>query len=474
MIGLTTRAEATPGLTTGPRGWRAAAGLTAVAAGAAIITGAFLPWVAVFGGLIQVPGVRGGNGRILAAAGAVIAAAGLYHVIRGGYPARWLIGLGGFASLTFTGYLLIRLAVSMRALGGDPMVVANAGPGLWVAAAGSLAAFGTLFLPPASRAAVRRGGASRFLAWAADLESAGARRGLQIALGVVWLLDAALQYQPYMFGRGFVAQVLAPSAMGNPALVARPAMAAASLIGHDVAIWNALFATTQLALAAGLLWRRTARAALAGTIAWSLAVWWLGEGLGGLLTGTATPLTGAPGAAVLYALIAVLIWPAPAGKERGGPVAEGSPIGGRWARLAWLMLWASSAYLVLQPADRSRRGLHDLLSGLADAAPGWIASADRAAATAAGSSGVLVPAVIAAIFVLIGAGVLNRRTTRPALVLTAIVALVTWVAGENFGGIFTGTGTDPNTGPLLILLAAAFWPLGSTRHGADTGAGAPW
>ncbi len=37
----------------------------------------FLPWVQAFAGLIQIPGIRGGNGRILAAAGAVIAAAGI-------------------------------------------------------------------------------------------------------------------------------------------------------------------------------------------------------------------------------------------------------------------------------------------------------------------------------------------------------------------------------------------------------------
>ena len=30
------------------------------------------------------------------------------------------------------------------------------------------------------------------------------RRGLQICLGVVWLLDAALQYQPFMFRPFFV------------------------------------------------------------------------------------------------------------------------------------------------------------------------------------------------------------------------------------------------------------------------------
>jgi len=301
------------------------------------------------------------------------------------------------------------------------------------------------------------------LAWAGDRESAGARRGLQIALGVAWLLDAALQYQPYMFGKGFITQVLAPATMGNPGLVAGPAMAAARLVGHDVAAWNALFATTQLALAAGLLWRRTARAALAATIAWSLAVWWLGEGLGGLLTGTATPLTGAPGAAVLYAFLAVLAWPARPGRQPGRPVAEASPLGPIGARVAWLILWAGSAYLVVQASGRSPRALHDLLSGLAAAQPGWVASADRAAAAAVGSQGVVICAVLAAVFVLIGAGVLSARTTQPALALAVIAALVIWVAGENFGGIFTGQGTDPNTGPLLIVIAAAFWPRERTR-----------
>lgn len=45
------------------------------------------------------------------------------------------------------------------------------------------------------------------------------RRRLQIALAVLWLLDAALQYQPFMFSREFATQVLAPTAEGNPAPV---------------------------------------------------------------------------------------------------------------------------------------------------------------------------------------------------------------------------------------------------------------
>lgn len=65
----------------------------------------------------------------------------------------------------------------------------------------------------ATLAAARNRGTA--LAWIADRESAGARRGLQIALGLLWLLDDALQYQPYMFGEGFITQVLAPAAMAT-------------------------------------------------------------------------------------------------------------------------------------------------------------------------------------------------------------------------------------------------------------------
>ena len=58
------------------------------------------------------------------------------------------------------------------------------------------------------------------------------------------------------------------------------------------------------ALGLGIAWRPTVRLALAASIAWSLAVWWLGEGLGGILAGTASPVNGAPGPVLFYAILA--------------------------------------------------------------------------------------------------------------------------------------------------------------------------
>ena len=46
----------------------------------------------------------------------------------------------------------------------------------------------------------------------------------------------------------------------------------------------------------------------------------------------------------------------------------------------------------------------------------------------------------------------------PAWIL-GIFAAIIWVVGEALGTVFTGGGTDPNSGPLLALLALAYWPV---------------
>jgi hypothetical protein len=304
--------------------------------------------------------------------------------------------------------------------------------------------------------------------WSAGPPSAGPRRLLQIALGVIWVLDAALQFQPYMFRRGFVTGVIEPAGSGSPGVIASSVTEAGHLILRDVPVFNAAFATLQLALGVALLWRPTVRAALAGTAAWALAVWWLGEGAGGILTGSASPLTGAPGAALLYVFLAVLLWPPreqrpataapPPASAAAASVAAGSVLGPRGSRLLWLVLWGSSAYFLVQGQVRAPGALSSSIAGLADGEPGWLAALDRATASAVGTRGGVISLLLAVLFALIAAAVCVPPATRPALVLAVLSAAIIWVLAENLGEMLTGTGTDPNTGPLLILLALAYWP----------------
>ena len=113
------------------------------------------------------------------------------------------------------------------------------------------------------------------------------RRKLQLALGVIWLLDAVLQFQPFMFGRGFV-QMLAGGAHGNPAIAGRPVASSAAFIGHHVTALNAIFSAIQLLPGLGLARRPGvpppgSRSPRPCPVPWALAVWWLGESLGGPL-----------------------------------------------------------------------------------------------------------------------------------------------------------------------------------------------
>ena len=136
------------------------------------------------------------------------------------------------------------------------------------------------------------------------------RRHLQLSLAVLWLFDGILQCQPYMFSRNFAQGILVPASQGQPRLVAGPLHVVTSLVLAQPALANAAFALTQIGLGLFLFSRRHARAALIASIAWALGVWFFGEGLGGIVAG-ANLLSGAPGAALLYAVIALLARMAP-------------------------------------------------------------------------------------------------------------------------------------------------------------------
>jgi hypothetical protein len=299
----------------------------------------------------------------------------------------------------------------------------------------------------------------------ADWPAPDARRRLQLALGALWLLDAILQYQPVMFTRAF-GQMLAAAAQGNPAFVSRPILWNAHLVAQHPVALNTAFATIQLLLALGIAWRPTVRVALGASIVWALGVWWFGEGLGGVLTGTASPVSGAPGPVILYALLAVLLWP----RDRGGgaagsagstvPFVAARAVGAPAARALWLILWASLAYFALLPANRAPRALPAMLSGMTEGEPAWLASISQHGAAFLAHQGLAASAVLAVLLALIAVGVyLPPPAARTILATAAVLAAVIGVAGQDLGGILTGTGTDPESGPLLILLALAYWPV---------------
>jgi hypothetical protein len=195
------------------------------------------------------------------------------------------------------------------------------------------------------------------------------RRGLQIALGLLWLVDGGLQLQPFMLKASFARQVIAPAAAGQPHFVAGPVTWAANLLAAHPVAWDVPFATIQLLLGLGLLVPRIARLALAASLPWALGVWFFGESLFGVAGGDASLLTGAPGSALLYGVLALAAWPRN-GRSDIPPAL--------WLPRAWATLWIGGALLQALPAMNTGADVAGAIT--AGGAPAWLADAESSLA----------------------------------------------------------------------------------------------
>jgi hypothetical protein len=290
--------------------------------------------------------------------------------------------------------------------------------------------------------------------------AARARRWAQLALGAAWLLDGALQLQPYMLGKGLAQGIIEPASQGQPGLVADSVGWAARLILAWPAGFDVIFALVQLGIGAAILYRPTLRLGLASSIGWAAAIWWFGEAAGQVTGGDATLITGAPGSVLLYALIALLVWP----KARTS----------RWAGIAWAALWTAGAFLQLLPAQHGADSVASAINSSAAMSPHWVAAIDLALGRAASGAGGWAPAAVTTLFLVIAAAPYLPRAARIAgFSLGACTALGIWLVGEGLGDFTTGQATDPNTGPLLVLLAFVTAVAASAPLAWDTGRGDP-
>jgi hypothetical protein len=275
------------------------------------------------------------------------------------------------------------------------------------------------------------------------------RRGIQIVLGLLWLLDGLLQFQPAMLTPKFAAGVIAPVGAGQPGFIAGPVGELVRIIRYQPVIMDVAFGLIQLALGAGILYARTARRALAASVVWALLVWYLGEGLGGLVGGSPSLLTGAPGAALLYAVLALAASP----RRDGAAVPERPP---RWTAVAWATVWLGGTALQLLPGRDTNVSIGMSLAMNASGAPPWFAPIDAHLAALVPASGVSVVVDLVVLQAFAGIGALRAPRVRLAAVIVGCgLSLAYWVVGQGMGQPWSGLATDPGTAPLLVLLGFA-------------------
>jgi hypothetical protein len=168
-------------------------------------------------------------------------------------------------------------------------------------------------------------------------------------------------------------------------------------------------------------------------------------------------LAGAPGAVLLYAILAVLLWPTV--KSTAGSFVASQPIGTAAAKIIWFVLWAGLAALNFEPANLDQNAVHSMVDGMGNGQPGWLAIPIKAFTAISSHHGTVLTVMGSVVLLMIAIGIfLPQRGIRVAVIAAIIVSAFIWVIGEALGGIYGGQGTDVNSGPLLALLALAYWP----------------
>lgn len=282
------------------------------------------------------------------------------------------------------------------------------------------------------------------------------RERIQYILGGFWVLDAVLQLQPQMFTMNMVNSVMAPTVDNQPAFIAAGLKWIIGITeAHLVAVnWGIVL--IQMLIGLCLLTNRFVKPALILSMLWAATVWYAGNGLGLLLTGQATALTGAPASIIFYALLGLVIYP------RSENAQEGL-LSRQLLRLTFAGFWLFAALLQLQPywwqAGQISQSIAvgyspGTLSGLLlDPSLHWFAGLTQ-------NIEVPLNIVLIVIFLALAATIAFAKPAmyKNALLVAMIVSLLLWWITQAFGMILTGMATDPNSGILLIVVAFACWP----------------
>jgi hypothetical protein len=287
------------------------------------------------------------------------------------------------------------------------------------------------------------------------------RRRLQIALGLIWLFVGALQFQPFMFGKSFVTTLEGTTVGQAQWIKSSVNWVFGNIVIHHFTFYNALFATIQVVIGLLILYRPTVRLGLTVSIPWSIAVWWFGEAFGGLWGG-AMPVMGYPGAVMIYAMVALLVWPRdsePEIRSEADSVSTGGLLGATGARLLWAFFWLACARFTLLAENRSPGALAAAVAGMGDGEPQWIKDIDTTIARdLLNHRGTEWSILLAVLFSFTGIAIFFPRLVRAAVITAVALGACIWIV-EDFGAIFTSQGTDPNSGLLIVLFALCYWPL---------------
>ena len=301
------------------------------------------------------------------------------------------------------------------------------------------------------------------------------RRSLQVVLGVIWIFDGLLKFQPAIFKLDLRRHRHPADGGGSAIVVASAINHMANFFSHEATMWVAIFGLIEIAIGSaccsgGPSSRRSSPPSSGASASTSSA-----KGFGMVLTGHTSPLAGAPGAVVLLRAPRALVWPkeheedaANAAVGADSSAAGRGVFGGTGALLVWAAIWFFEAIIWMFPSNRTGNA---------------VSSADG---RHRGRGARLVRAFLDLVRPCVhGAGVVGGRASSPLprsssgsgrwsrtglevfIGLGIGLALVYWVTGPGSRRAPDGLGgTDPSNGPIIALIGLSILPLVPARADA--------
>ncbi len=155
-------------------------------------------------------------------------------------------------------------------------------------------------------------------------------------------------------------------------------------------------------------------------------------------------------------MLALVLWPKD--ESERGPVADHGLLGPAFAQIAWGALWVGGALLELRAVNHASSVPAAQLTNTGQGEPSLIAAFNRGIGHVVAGQGLLFAIAVGVTALAVGAGIFVPGTRKVAIGLGLVAAAFFGVAGQDLGAMATGQGTDPGTGPLLVLFALALWP----------------
>lgn len=299
------------------------------------------------------------------------------------------------------------------------------------------------------------------------------RHRLRQLLGLLWLIDGLFQFQPHMWTMNMVNGVMKPMLEGQPGLVERNLEWIVQITTAHLFLVNLMIGMVQVVGGLVLLLGRDEaliKITLIASILWSVVVWYGGEGMSMLLTGQGSALTGAPGAVLLYALLALAVYPSSDATE-----PEDGLLARRQVRGILGAFWIVMAVLQAQPFWWEPGQISQVFgAGIGQGGLNTTLVDPVLRSLALSTTNLEMPLNSALIAIFLGLGicllVVGDEHVRPVLLASIVVCLLLWYFFEAFGMILTGMTTDFNSGLPLMVIALACWPLPMpSRQGYHTG-----